>query len=81
MAASSSLTLESLDLGDTLVGEDEALETFKQVAAKSGLDEKVAVFLVKTAGVRVLDDLELISDESVDKEIIPNVSQLGTPLV
>ena len=75
------VTLESLDLGDTLVSDDVALQAFKEAAAKTGLDEKVAIFLVKTVGCRTLEDLEQMSDATVDDKIIASIADLLQPIV
>ena len=46
------ITVESLDLGEALVDEADALVTYKRLAAKAGLNEKIATFLVSTLGVQ-----------------------------
>ena len=54
----SSITVDSLDLGEALVDEKEALATYKRLAGKAGLSEKIATFLVNDMGCRTLEDLE-----------------------
>ena len=44
----SSITVESLDLGESLVEERDALVTYKRLAEKAGLSEEIATFLVST---------------------------------
>ena len=53
----SSITVESLDLGESLVEEKDALVTYKRLAEKAGLSEKIATFLVSTVGCRTLRTL------------------------
>ena len=67
----SSITVESLDLGEALVDEKDALVTYKRLADKAGLSEKIATFLVSTMGCRTLEDLENVSEVQVDEKIIP----------
>ena len=62
------ITVESLDLGEALVDEKDALVTYKRLAEKAGLNEKIATFLVSTMGCRVLEDLENVSEAQVDEK-------------
>ena len=78
--ASSSM-VESLDLGEALVDEREAMATYKRLAEKAGLSEKIATFLVSTMGCRTLEDLENVSEVQVDEKIIPAIADLDVPLV
>ena len=75
------VSLESLELGDIGVKEADALATFKDACAKAGLDEKVHVFLVKTVGCRILEDLEKISESAVDDKLIPAIENLAQPIL
>ena len=75
------ITVESLDLGEALVDEADALVTYKRLAAKAGLNEKIATFLVSTMGCRTLEDLENVSEVQVDEKIIPAIADLDVPLV
>ena len=77
----SSITIESLDLGEALVDEAEALVTYKRLADKAGLSEKIAIFLVNDMGCRTLEDLENLSEAQVDDKIIPAITDLDIPLV
>ena len=54
----SSITVESLDLGESLGEEKDALVTHKRLAEKAGLSEKIATFLVSTVGCRTIEDPE-----------------------
>ena len=75
------VSLESLELGDIGVSETDALSTFKDTCVKAGLDEKVHVFLVKTVGCRILEDLEKISESAVDDKLIPAIENLQQPIL
>ena len=77
----SSITVESLDLGESLGEEKDALVTHKRLAEKAGLSEKIATFLVSTVGCRTVEDLENVSEAQVDEEIIPAIADLDVPLV
>ena len=77
----SSITVESLDLGEALVDEAEALVTYRRLAVKAGLSEKIATFLVNDMGCRRLEDLENVSEAQVDEKIIPAITGLDVPLV
>ena len=41
-----SILVESRDLGETLIDEEEALVTYKRLTGKTGLNEKIATLLV-----------------------------------
>ena len=55
--------------------------TYKRLAEKAGLNEKIATFLVSTMGCRTLEDLENVSEVQVDEKIIPAIADLDVPLV
>ena len=57
--------------------QEDALSIYKRLAEKTGLDERLATFLVNTMGCRTLGDLENVSELQVD-EII---TDLEAPLV
>ena len=59
----------------------DALITYKRLAEKSGLDERIAIFLVNIMGCRTLEDLENVTELQVDERIIPAIKDLDTPLV
>ena len=61
--------------------QEDALVTYKRLAEKTGLDERIATFLVNTMGCRTLEDLENVSELQVDERIIPAIADLDTPLV
>ena len=61
--------------------QEDALVTYKRLAEKTGLDERIATFLVNTMGCRTLEDLENVSELQVDEKIIPAIADLDTPLV
>ena len=42
--------------------QEDALVTCKRLAEKTGLDERIATFLVNTMGCRTLEDLENVSE-------------------
>ena len=75
------VSLESLELGDVGVDEDAALVVFKDACAKAGLDDKVPEFLVKTVGCRILEDLEKITEDTVDTKIVSAIQGLPTPIL
>ena len=55
--------------------------TYKRLAEKAGLDERITTFLVDTMGCRTLEDLENVSEIQVDERIIPAIADLDAPLV
>ena len=55
--ASSSM-VESLDSGEALVDEREAMATYKRLAEHAGSSEKIATLLVSNMGYRAREDLE-----------------------
>ncbi len=57
--------------------QEDALVTYKRLAEKAGLDERIATFLVDTMGCRTLEDLENVSEAQVDERIIPAIADLG----
>ena len=59
----------------------DALITYKCLAEKSGLDERIAIFLDYIMGCRTLEDLENVTELQVDEKIIPAIEDLDTPLV
>ena len=61
--------------------QEDALVTYKRLAEKTGLDERIATFLVNTMGCRTLEDLENVSELQVDEKIIPAIADLDIPLV
>ena len=61
--------------------QDDALVTYKRLAKKAGLDERIATFLVDIMGCRTLEDLENVSEVQVDERIIPAIADLDVPLV
>ena len=44
----------------------------------AGFDARVPEFWVKTVGCRILGDLENITDDTVNSEIIPSIANLPT---
>ena len=75
------VSLESLELSDVAVDEPTALKIFREACGKAGLHESVPDFLVKTVGCRVLEDLERISDKTVDDNIIGVIRDLPGPIL
>ena len=75
------LSLASLDLSEVSTTEGDAIKVYQEACTKVGLDGKVAEFLVKTVGCRELADLEKITEEQVDKQIVPNITELGQPIL
>ena len=61
--------------------QEDALIIYRRLAEKTGLDEKLATFLVNTMGYRTLNDLEDVSELQVDERIIPAIADLDSPLV
>ena len=46
--------------------QEDALVTYKRLAEKSGLDERIAIFLVNIMGCRTLEDLGNVTELQVD---------------
>ena len=78
---SSSITVESLDLGEALVHEEEALATYRRLAEEAGLSERIATLLVNNMGYRTLEDLENVSEAQVENKSIQAIIDLDIPLV
>ena len=78
---SSSITVESLDLGEALVHEEEALATYRRLAEEAGLSERIATLLVSNMGYRTLEDLENVSGAQVEDKSIQAIIDLDIPLV
>ena len=70
------VSLASLELSEVTTSEADAVKLYDEACAKVGLDAKVAKFLVSTVGCRGLEDLEKITEEQVDKQIIPAIADL-----
>ena len=70
----SSIMVESRDLGETLVGEEEALVTYKRLTGKTGLNEKIATLLVSNMRCTTLEDSENPSEAQGDDKIIPAIT-------
>ena len=70
------VSLASLELNEVTTSEADAVKLYDEACAKVGLDAKVAKFLVSTVGCRGLEDLEKITEEQVDKQIIPAIADL-----
>ena len=51
--------------------QEDALITYMRLAERTGLDEKLATFLVNTMGYRTLKDLEDVSELQVDERSSP----------
>ena len=61
--------------------QEDALVTYKRLAEKSGLDERIAIFLVNIMGCRTLEDLGNVTELQVDEKIVPAIANLDTPVV
>ena len=77
----SSIMVESRDLGETLVDEEEALVTYKRLTGKTGLNEKIATLLVSNMRCTTLEDRENPSEAQGDDKIIPAITDLNIPSV
>ena len=73
--------VESLDLGKALVDEKKALVTYKRLAGKTGLSEKIATLLVSNMRCTTREDRENLSEAQVDDKIIPAITDLDIPWV
>ncbi len=72
--------VESLDLGEALVDEREAMATYKRLDEQAGLSEKIATLLVINMGYTTREDLENWSGAQIDDKIIPAITDLDIPL-
>ena len=77
----SSIMVESRDLGETLVDEEEALVTYKRLTGKMGLNEKIATLLVSNMRCTTLKDHENPQRHGGGDKIIPAITDLSIPSV
>ncbi len=71
----SSITVESFDLGESLVEERDAWVTYKRLAERADLSEEIATFLVSTMMCSTARTLKTLRGE-----MIPTIADLDIPL-